>query len=140
MPSLTPAMKLLMDFSILQSRILKRVESQLSVHGLSFSEFMVMHQLMQAPKNTLRRIDLAEQIGLSASGVTRMLMPMEKRKLVKRQVNSRDARVSLVQLTSAGKQLYADALSAYEHSAAAITQALGKPQLEQMSAFIEKLM
>ncbi len=140
MPSLTPAIKLLMDFSILQSRILKRVESQLSVHGLSFSEFMVMHQLMQAPKNTLRRIDLAEQIGLSASGVTRMLMPMEKRKLVKRQVNSRDARVSLVQLTSAGKQLYADALSAYEHSAAAITQALGKPQLEQMSAFIEKLM
>lgn len=140
MPSLTPAIKLVMDLSVLQSKILKRVESQLSLHGLSFSEFMVMYRLNQAPQQTMRRIDLAEQIGLSASGITRMLIPMEKRKLVQRQVNSRDARVSLVQLSSSGKQLFDDALTTFEHSAAAIMQVLGKPQLEQMNALTEKLM
>ena len=88
MSSYTPAMKLVMDLSSLQSKILKRLEGQLSVHGISFTEFQVMARLDSAPDRTMRRIELAESIGLSASGVTRLLVPMEKRKLVQRRHQS----------------------------------------------------
>ena len=86
-------MKLVIELSALHSSVLKRIESQLSIHGISFTEFLVMHRLSAAPSKTLRRIDLAESVGLSASGVTRVLKPMEKIHLVEKESNPRDARV-----------------------------------------------
>ena len=136
----TPAMKLVTDLSSLQSKIVKRLEGQLSVHGISFTEFQVMARLDSAPDQTMRRIELAESIGLSASGVTRLLVPMEKRKLVQRQVNARDARVSLVQLSDMGEQLFKDALTTFEHATAAFMQALDSEQLRQMNELTEKLL
>ena len=136
----TPAMKLVTDLSSLQSKIVKRLEGQLSVHGISFTEFQVMARLDSAPDQTMRRIELAESIGLSASGVTRLLVPMEKRKLVQRQVNARDARVSLVQLSAMGQQLFKDALTTFEHATAAFMQAFDSKQLRQMNELTEKLL
>ena len=136
----TPAMKLVMDLSSLQSKILKRIESQFSMHGISFTEFQVMARLDSAPDQTMRRIELAESVGLSASGVTRLLAPMEKRKLVQRQANKRDARVSLVQLSDMGEQLFKDALTTYEHTTATFMQALDGEQLKQMNELTEKLL
>jgi DNA-binding MarR family transcriptional regulator len=138
--SYTPAMKLVMDLSSLQAKMLKRLESQLSVHGISFTEFQVMARLNGAPEKTMRRIELAESISLSASGVTRLLAPMEKRKMVQRQVNARDARVSLVQLSDVGEELFKDSLVTYEHAAAAFMQALDSGQLDQMNKLTEKLL
>ena len=140
MSSYTPAMKLVMDLSQLHSKILKRIEPQLSVHGISFTEFLVMTRLNGAPNQTMRRIELAESIGLSASGVTRLLAPMEKRKFVQRQANARDARVSLVQLSDMGTQLFSDALTTYEHATAAFVQTLDGGQLKQMNDLSEKLL
>ena len=136
----TPAMKLVMDLSSLQSKILKRIESQFSMHGISFTEFQVMARLDSVPDQTMRRIELAESVGLSASGVTRLLAPMEKRKLVQRQANKRDARVSLVQLSDMGEQLFKDALTTYEHTTATFMQALDGEQLKQMNELTEKLL
>ena len=136
----TPAMKLVMDLSSLQSKILKRIESQFSMHGISFTEFQVMTRLDSSPNKTMRRIELAESVGLSASGVTRLLAPMEKRKLVQRQANTRDARVSLVQLSDMGEQLFKDALTTYEHTTATFMQALDSEQLRQMNELTEKLL
>ena len=54
----------------------------------------------------MRWIDLAEKTGMSASGITRLLNPMEKLNIVEKEQNARDARVSLVKLTSAGSELF----------------------------------
>lgn len=132
-------MKLVMDLSALHSKMLKRLESQLSIHGISFTEFLVMYQLNQAPGNMMRRIELAESVGLSASGVTRLLVPMEKRKMVQRQANTRDARVSLVQLSDAGRQLFEDALITFNHASTALVQALDGEQLDQVIELVGKL-
>ena len=140
MLSITPTMKLVMDLSTLQSKILKRVDSQLSIHGISFTEFMVMYSLSNAPDNTMRRIELAESIGLSASGVTRLLLPMEKTRLVQKEVNPRDARVSLVKLSSAGKQLFENALVGFEQSTSSIMQAMNAKQIQQFLKLTEKLL
>ena len=133
-------MKLVMDLSTLHSKFLKRIDAQLSIHGISFTEFLVMYRLSHAPHNMLRRVDLAESIGLSASGVTRLLIPMEKLKMVQREANPRDARVSLVSLSDPGKKLLNDALVSYEHSADTVTQALEKSEIEQLLKLIEKLL
>lgn len=62
----------------------------------------------------MRRIDLAEKIGLTASGVTRILLPMEKIGLVSREINERDARVSYVLLASGGKAKLSEAMERAE--------------------------
>lgn len=95
--------------STAHSKLSRYIEGSLTVHGISYTEYQVMRCLFQSPDMTMRRIQLAECIGLTASGVTRLLTPMEKIGLVRKQVNSRDARVSLVELTSAGKNLFINA-------------------------------
>ena len=56
----------------------------------------------RAPGGRLRRVDLAERQGLTASGVTRSLLPLEKTGLVGRQPDPRDARVGYAVITAAG--------------------------------------
>lgn len=139
MKSITPAMQLVMNFSLLQSKILKRVDSQLSIHGISFTEFMVMHRLSEAPGNTMRRIELAESISLSASGVTRLLLPMEKIGLVSKEANPRDARVSLVKLTDTGLQLFNDALASFQQAADELMQDIDDREVEQFLGLTQRL-
>lgn len=119
---------LIISIAKLQSQLLKRVDQHLSVHGISFTEFLVMHHLHDAPNRTMRRIDLAECIGLSASGVTRLVNPMEKNHLVRKEVNARDARVSLVQLSKTGEELYSYAKVSFEQSAEYILQSISTKQ------------
>ncbi len=121
--------KLIVSLALLQSRLLKRVDNQLSLHGISFSEFMVMYHLNGAPKKSMRRIDLAESIGLSASGVTRLINPMEKRNLVQKEINPRDARVSLVKtFKGQGEQTLNDAMISFEEIADLILDPLNSKQ------------
>lgn len=62
----------------------------------------------------MRRVDLADKIGFTASGVTRMLIPLEKIGLVQREAYERDARVSYVGLTDIGKQVFEESLVSAE--------------------------
>ncbi|MEN1728075.1 MAG: MarR family transcriptional regulator [Pseudomonadota bacterium] len=100
---------LLMTLMALNAGVLKKLNSRLSVHGLGWSDYQVLQALAAEPKQTLRRIDLAERVGLTASGVTRLLNPMEKIGLVAKQASERDARVSLVSLTEAGALMLSNA-------------------------------
>lgn len=74
------------------------------VHGLSLTDFSVLYHLQLAPGGRLRRSALAEALGLTASGVTRLLLPLEKRGLVAREVDARDARIGYAVLSAAGQE------------------------------------
>jgi DNA-binding MarR family transcriptional regulator len=69
---------------------------------------MLLMHLDQAAGGRLRRVDLAERLDLSQSGVTRMLAPMEKVGWVDRAEDPRDGRVGYVMLTPAGRRLAKD--------------------------------
>lgn len=92
----------------------RRFDQRLSFHGLGFSDFMILYYLTEAPDARLRRIDLAEKLGLTASGVTRLLVPMEKIGLIKRESSDHDARVSYVALAPGGKRLLQESLETAE--------------------------
>ena len=123
----------------LGQHLTRKLEGQLSVHGISVSELQVMWQLQQAPQHALRRIDLAAQIGLSASGVTRLLLPMEKLHLVSRQANPRDARVSMVKLTDTGLERFNDAMVTFASTARQLLGPLDEQQLDVLLAGARQL-
>ncbi len=96
---------------------MRRIDAKLSsIHGLSFSDFMILYQIKHAHGGRLRRIDLAEGMGLTASAVTKSLLPLEKIGLVERQSDDRDARVSFASLTPSGEELFAYAQASAELS------------------------
>jgi DNA-binding MarR family transcriptional regulator len=97
-----------MNLAKVQSLLSRRFD-RLSLHGIGFNDFTILYLLSRGTGERMRRIDLAEKIGLTASGVTRILLPMEKIGLIKREANDRDARVSYVVLTKTGKQLFEEA-------------------------------
>ncbi len=119
--------------------LLKKMDQKLGMHGISFTEFVVLHALFSAPDHQMRRIDLAEAIGLTASGVTRLLKPMEKIHLISKQPAVRDARVSLVRLTETGEEIYGYALSRAEELAEKTTQSLSPLQVGQLQEYIKIL-
>lgn len=98
----------LINISKLQSIIARKFDS-LGVHGLSFNDFIILYVLYNSSESKMRRIDLAEKIGLTASGITRLLNPLEKTGLVSREANERDARVSYVVITETGKKIFEEA-------------------------------
>ena len=132
--------ELIIKLSNIQSHLLKRVDNQFSVHGISFTEFMVMYYLNGSPHKMMRRIELAESIGLTASGVTRLLLPMEKIGLVTKEVNPRDARVSLVKLTDAGKNLYRDSEKSLNQVAENLTRSLSGKQRDRFLTLADMLL
>ena len=118
----------------------RRLDNALgSFHGLSFADFMVLANLSRAPGGRLRRIDLAERLGVTASGITRALIPLEKIGLVKRQADARDARIGYAVLTSAGAKLLTNATQSAELVSAEALDAVPARQLEAFSAALGQL-
>jgi len=90
--------------------LVRRFDSALgSQHGISFSDFQLLNHIARASGGRMRRVDLAERVSLTASGVTRTLLPLEKIGLVTRQSDPRDARVGYAVITPAGHELVVNA-------------------------------
>jgi DNA-binding MarR family transcriptional regulator len=115
--------------------ISRRFDNRLSFHGIGFTDFVILYHLAQSPHKKMRRIDLAEKVGLTASGVTRLLLPMEKIGLVGRETNEHDARVSYVTLASGGERLLSESM---EQAEALAQDLLPKNELPQ--SFIDLLL
>ena len=71
-------------------------------HGLTLSAYEVLLRLALAPDRRLRRVDLAEEVLLTPSGITRLLAGLERSGYVERASCESDARVTYAQLTDAG--------------------------------------
>ncbi len=131
---------LVFDLMNLQAKIQKRAGSALSVHGLGLSDYFVLNQLHIAPFQKMRRNELAERVGLSPSGITRLLNPLEKIGLVEKESNPRDARVSLVALTDAGKQIYEDAKTSFSDASRLLFEPLNAAQTSKLSELLKSLL
>jgi DNA-binding MarR family transcriptional regulator len=78
-------------------------------HGLTVNDYEALLLLSRAKGQGMRRVDLAEQLQLTASGVTRLLEGLERQGLVDRAVCKTDGRVAYAVLTKAGQQKFAKA-------------------------------
>jgi DNA-binding MarR family transcriptional regulator len=80
-----------------------------NIKGISFSEYQLLLSLGGEHNATTTRVDLANAVGLTPSGVTRALKPLEKLGFVETRRDLRDARRSLATLTALGSELVSDA-------------------------------
>jgi DNA-binding MarR family transcriptional regulator len=81
----------------------------LEAHGLTLSDYEVLLRLSQADGHEMRRIDLAESVLLTASGITRLLDGLERAGYVEKGACPSDARVSYARLTQVGREKLAEA-------------------------------
>jgi DNA-binding MarR family transcriptional regulator len=72
-------------------------------HGLTINEYEALLLLSHAEDNHMRRVDLAESLQLTPSGITRLLDGLRERGFVDRATCSSDARVAYAVLADAGR-------------------------------------
>ncbi len=98
-PDLEAWVRFLRAHAAITRQLSARLEAQ---HGLTLSDYDVLVQLYFAPERSLRRVDLARSVLLTASGITRLLDGLERAGFVEKKACKSDARVSYAALTEAG--------------------------------------
>src|SRR5450830_904225 len=132
---ITPALDFTLRLARAQASVQRRLDATLGSHyGISFSDFMLLYYLDRAPGGRLRCVDLAERQGLTASGVTRTLLPLEKIGLVERQQDPRDARVGYAAITVTGQELLANATVVAEQISKDLLRSCPPGQFDALSA------
>ena len=99
----TPGLDVFAGFLRAHAVVVRQLSQELvAEHGLTINDYEVLLRLSRAPERSLRRVDLAEQVLLSPSGITRLLEGLERAGYVEKRACESDARVSYAQLTDAG--------------------------------------
>lgn len=96
------------------------IRRKLEVQGLTLNDLTVLQSLCAAPGRRLRRVELAERLGITPSGIARLVAPLEKLGYLSRDSDPYDARISLVCVTDVGAELYRDAVKVAEEKAATL--------------------
>ncbi|MFF7403935.1 MULTISPECIES: MarR family winged helix-turn-helix transcriptional regulator [Streptomyces] len=125
-----------------QAALVRRFDARLGgLHGVSLADFTLLLRLGQAPGGRMRRVDLAEALGLTASGVTRALAPLERIGLVTREPDARDARVAYASLTGTGRARLKEMLATAEETAEDLfaTPAWGEEEVPLLASLLTRL-
>jgi DNA-binding MarR family transcriptional regulator len=85
------------------SAITRQMDADLiAAHQLTLNDYEVLLHLSRAPDRRMRRVDLANRVVLTQSGITRLLGGLEQAGFVERASCPTDGRVVYAQLTAAG--------------------------------------
>lgn len=129
-----------LDLARAQALLADRLDERLgTLHGISFSDFQLLSHLNRAPGARLRRAELAARVALSASGVTRSLLPLEKIGLVAREPDPRDTRLSYATLTAAGRALLPSAADTAQLICARTLKAAAPEQFAPLAALLARM-
>ena len=91
-----------------------RVEGDLlSSHGLPVSWHEVLVRLARSPEGAMRMQDLAREVLLSKSGLTRLADRMEEAGLIERSKCGTDRRGTFAVITDAGRRILRDAFPSF---------------------------
>lgn len=106
-------MNLLQANSVLSDELESKLQDQA---GLSLAEHELLARLSTAPDGSLRMCDLASQLLVSRSGITRLVDRLHRMGLVRRDASPVDRRVINAVLTDKGRKAYEDSLPVFAAS------------------------
>jgi DNA-binding MarR family transcriptional regulator len=87
------------------SAAIRQLNAQLTRdHGLTINDYEVLLRLARADDRRMRRVDLANEVLLTASGITRLLDGLERAGFVERGSCDTDRRVVYAVLTETGRE------------------------------------
>lgn len=109
-------------------------------HGLTVNEYEVLLLLSRAQDGHMRRIDLAESLQLTPSGVTRLLDGLRERGLVNKAACPGDARVTFAVLTTEGAEKLREASCSHLAAIGALFEArYSAPEIETLIELLGRL-
>lgn len=119
----------------------RELESQLvAEHGLTIHDFETLLHLSREPARRMRRVDLADRLALTPSGVTRLLDGLTDSGLVEKASCASDARVSYAVLTERGHEVFTAAVETNDRTCRELLgRHLSPADLEQLSSLLAKL-
>ena len=130
-------MRFLRAHAAMTRQLSARLESE---HGLTLNDYDVLVQLYWAPERSMRRVDIARAVLLTASGITRLLDGLERSGWVEKRACQSDARVSYAALTDAGVAKFEAARSSH---LADVEQLFGSnfsaEELDQLAGLLARL-
>lgn len=134
------------DFALRFGSTWLRIERSLdhslgAIRGISLAEYRLLRALGDAPGASASRVDLADAVGLTPSGVTRALKPMEKLGIVSTVKSKRDARLAIAALTPAGRELLSEASAVVDDAARALLKRAPdtKDRLDELAELIDAI-
>ena len=112
----------------------------LASHGLTINDYGCLLLLSRGGEQGMRRIDLANELQLSPSGITRLLDRLESQGLVGKGECKEDARVSYAVLTDAGlakiREAWPEHVEAVERRVAAV---LSEEEIQTLRELLARL-
>jgi len=106
-------------------------------HGLTINDYEALLQLSRADEHGLKRVDLAERLMLTPSGVTRLLDGLERDGWVRKGECESDARITYAVLTEEGRERLESAGRSHLRQIRAIFE--GRFSDEELEALIDLL-
>ena len=140
-PLSSPALDMFARLVRAHSAVTRLLSAQLQEeHGLTINAYEALLRLSRAEGDRMRRIDLAESLLLTASGVTRLLDGLERSGYIANEECASDKRVSYPVLTDRGR---AKLVEASESHIGAVRALLGErysdEELEQFILLLDRL-
>jgi DNA-binding MarR family transcriptional regulator len=112
----------------------------LNVHGLTLNDYEVLLMLSRAEGRRMRRVDLAQTVVLTASGITRLLDGLERAGFVEKDSCATDGRVSYAKLTATGQaKLKAAAATHLRGVEELFTGRFSDPELVELATLLGRL-
>jgi DNA-binding MarR family transcriptional regulator len=136
-PALTAWIRLLRG----QAAARRTLDSELqAAHGLTVVGYEALLLLSNAEAQAMRRVDLARGLGLTPSGVTRLLDGLERDGLVAKRTCDADARVTYAVLTEAGAERLERASCSHVGSVRALfEERYSDEELETLASLLGRL-
>jgi DNA-binding MarR family transcriptional regulator len=109
-------------------------------HGLTVNDYGTLLLLSRAGEEGMRRIDLANALNLSPSGITRLLDRLEDQGLVGKGECKSDARVSYAVLTEAGLEKLREAAPGHiEDIERRLGSVLSREEMKTLAELLSRL-
>jgi DNA-binding MarR family transcriptional regulator len=114
--------------------------SLLAEHGLTINDHEALFRLARADEGQMRRVDLADELLLTPSGVTRLLDGLETAGYVERASCATDRRVVYAVITDAGRKKFEAASESHLAEVRALfDERFGAEELEQLAELLGRL-
>jgi DNA-binding MarR family transcriptional regulator len=109
-------------------------------HGLTINDYEALLHLSRADEGRMRRVDLAQRLILTASGVTRLLDGLERTGWVERGSCESDRRVTYAVLTVAGRAKLNEASSSHIDTVRDYFESrFSEAELDQLASLLGRL-
>jgi len=137
----TPEVQAFVSFLRAHASVVRGLDRELVAdHGLTINDYEVLLRLARAPDRMMRRVDLAQQVLLTPSGITRLLDGLQRCGFVEKAACDTDARVVYAKLTAAGRQKLQEATDDHVASIRALFgRRFRDEELRMLCDFLDRL-